>query len=62
MGRTYREAPEIDGIVRFVETGVDSPFARPGAIVSATVCGIAGPDLEATADPPIATRASEAIA
>jgi len=54
VGRTYREAPEIDGIVRFVDAGADTPYARPGAIVAATVCGIAGPDLEATADRSVA--------
>ena len=48
VGRTHREAPEIDGIVRLVGSDVDdSMFARPGAIVTATVTGIAGPDLEA---------------
>jgi ribosomal protein S12 methylthiotransferase len=47
-GRTHREAPEIDGIVRLVGSDADDPlFARPGAIVTATVTGIAGPDLEA---------------
>ena len=46
VGRTYREAPEIDGVVRLVDAGPDA-FARPGAIVDATVCGVAGPDLEA---------------
>jgi ribosomal protein S12 methylthiotransferase len=48
IGRTYREAPEIDGVVRLVE-GETPLFARPGAIVTATVCGVAGPDLDATA-------------
>ncbi len=43
FGRTYREAPEIDGIVRLV----GDVFARPGALVTATVCGVEGPDLEA---------------
>ncbi len=43
FGRTYREAPEIDGVVRLV----GDVFARPGARVSATVCGVEGPDLEA---------------
>jgi ribosomal protein S12 methylthiotransferase len=43
IGRTYREAPEIDGVVRLV----GDVFARPGALVSATVCGVEGPDLEA---------------
>ena len=47
VGRTYREAPEIDGVVRLVSTAGDGYFARPGAIVTAKVCGVAGPDLEA---------------
>ncbi len=47
VGRTYREAPEIDGVVRLVSTAGDGYFARPGAIVTARVCGVAGPDLEA---------------
>ena len=46
LGRTYREAPEIDGVVRLVGND-DALYARPGAIVTATVTGIAGPDLEA---------------
>jgi ribosomal protein S12 methylthiotransferase len=48
VGRTYREAPEIDGIVRIV----GDVFARPGAIVRATVSGMEGPDLEAKACTP----------
>jgi hypothetical protein len=48
VGRTFREAPEIDGIVRLVGSDGDAAlFARPGAIVTAAVTGIAGPDLEA---------------
>jgi ribosomal protein S12 methylthiotransferase len=47
VGRTYREAPEIDGVVRLTSSGTDAFFARPGAIVGATVQGVAGPDLEA---------------
>ncbi|MGO9873935.1 MAG: 30S ribosomal protein S12 methylthiotransferase RimO [Acidimicrobiia bacterium] len=55
VGRTYREAPEIDGVVRLV--GAETPiFARPGAIVTAIVRGIAGPDLDATADACVAPR------
>jgi ribosomal protein S12 methylthiotransferase len=42
VGRTHREAPEIDGVVRVV--GAD---ARPGAIVSVEVTGALGPDLVA---------------
>ncbi len=45
VGRTHREAPEIDGVVRLVGGG--DMFARPGAIVRATVCGVEGPDLDA---------------
>ena len=49
VGRTYREAPEIDGIVRLGGPGGGAPaFARPGAIVHATVTDTAGPDLDAT--------------
>jgi ribosomal protein S12 methylthiotransferase len=47
VGRTFREAPEIDGVVRIV----GDVFARPGALVRATVCGVEGPDLEAKALP-----------
>jgi ribosomal protein S12 methylthiotransferase len=44
VGRTHREAPEIDGVVRV--TGVE---AAPGAFVRAVVTGVSGPDLEARA-------------
>jgi ribosomal protein S12 methylthiotransferase len=44
VGRTYREAPEIDGIVRIV--GADG---RPGATVQVRVTDAIGPDLEACA-------------
>ena len=44
VGRTYREAPEIDGVIRLAGPDV---FARPGAVVRATVCGVEGPDLDA---------------
>ena len=43
VGRTYREAPEIDGIVRVVGAA-----GRPGAAVRAQVTAANGPDLEAT--------------
>ncbi|MDQ1468424.1 MAG: ribosomal protein methylthiotransferase [Actinomycetota bacterium] len=43
VGRTYREAPEIDGVVRLGA----GEWARPGAIVRAVVTGSEGPDLEA---------------
>jgi ribosomal protein S12 methylthiotransferase len=45
VGRTYREAPEIDGVVRLICSG--DMYARPGAMVRATVSGAEGPDLEA---------------
>lgn len=45
VGRTHREAPEIDGVVHV--TG--DAFARPGALVTATVTEAEGPDLRATA-------------
>ena len=40
VGRTYREAPEIDGVVR-----LDGDCARPGAIVRAHVTDAVGTDL-----------------
>jgi ribosomal protein S12 methylthiotransferase len=46
VGRTYREAPEIDGVVRLVGADADV-FARAGAVVRATVSGAEGPDLDA---------------
>jgi ribosomal protein S12 methylthiotransferase len=53
VGRSHREAPEIDGIVRV--TG--ETFARPGAMVRARVTDAEGPDLIArAATPAIATR------
>jgi tRNA A37 methylthiotransferase MiaB len=45
VGRSYREAPEIDGIIRL--DGDGDVFARPGALVTATVSGVEGPDLDA---------------
>jgi ribosomal protein S12 methylthiotransferase len=39
IGRTHREAPEIDGVVRLTGS------ARPGALVRARVTGAFGPDL-----------------
>jgi len=41
IGRTYREAPEIDGIVRV------PGHLEPGSFCSLTVSGAVGPDLEA---------------
>jgi ribosomal protein S12 methylthiotransferase len=46
VGRTHREAPEIDGVVR-----VDADWARPGALVRAHVTEAIGPDLVAKAAP-----------
>jgi len=42
VGRTHREAPEIDGVVR-----IAGAEGRPGAIVTAEVTGAVGPDLDA---------------
>ncbi|HEX5095382.1 MAG TPA: 30S ribosomal protein S12 methylthiotransferase RimO [Acidimicrobiia bacterium] len=44
VGRTHREAPEIDGIVRIM--GAEG---RPGALVKVRVTDVEGPDLEAVA-------------
>jgi ribosomal protein S12 methylthiotransferase len=44
VGRTHREAPEIDGVVR-----LHADWARPGALVRAHVTDALGPDLEAKA-------------
>jgi ribosomal protein S12 methylthiotransferase len=52
VGRTHREAPEIDGIVQV--TG--DTFARPGALVSAVVTAAEGPDLVAHATAAIVAR------
>jgi ribosomal protein S12 methylthiotransferase len=41
VGRSYREAPEIDGMIT-LDTG------RPGDLVDARITGAFGPDLEAT--------------
>jgi len=43
MGRTHREAPEIDGLVRLV-----GAHARPGALIRAQAFAAEGPDLLAT--------------
>jgi ribosomal protein S12 methylthiotransferase len=42
VGRTHREAPEIDGVVH-----LDAGWARPGAVVRAHVTEAVGPDLVA---------------
>jgi ribosomal protein S12 methylthiotransferase len=47
VGRTHREAPEIDGVVR-LEARRRQPVA-PGTLVVAEVVGAAGPDLSARA-------------
>ena len=41
IGRSHREAPEIDGIVNV------PPTAPVGSFVTLTVTGATGPDLEA---------------
>jgi ribosomal protein S12 methylthiotransferase len=45
VGRTHREAPEIDGVVH-----LEADWARPGAIVSAHVTDAIGVDLVAKAE------------
>ncbi len=47
VGRTHREAPEIDGVVRVESAGGGALHARPGAIVRAHVTDAVGPDLVA---------------
>jgi ribosomal protein S12 methylthiotransferase len=44
-GRTHREAPEIDGVVRLH----GAAHARPGSLVTARVVDVEGPDLDARA-------------
>ncbi|MBP8179416.1 MAG: 30S ribosomal protein S12 methylthiotransferase RimO [Acidimicrobiia bacterium] len=46
VGRTFREAPEIDGIVTITSGEVDAMV--PGTFVEAIVDGVEGPDLTAT--------------
>jgi ribosomal protein S12 methylthiotransferase len=46
IGRTYREAPEIDGVVH-----LDADWARPGALVRAHVTDAFGTDLVAKGSP-----------
>ena len=41
IGRTHREAPEIDGVARFTVPGA----LTPGTIVTAEVVSAVGPDL-----------------
>jgi len=43
-GRTHREAPEIDGVVRLTGAGAEAPV---GTIVAAEVVSSLGPDLVA---------------
>ena len=51
VGRTHREAPEIDGVVHLEAAG--EAFARPGAIVRAHVTEAIGPDLVAKVGPQV---------
>ena len=53
VGRTHREAPEIDGVVR-----VSSCGARPGSIVESRVVGVDGVDLQAEPVAVVTERAS----
>jgi len=46
VGRTHREAPEIDGVVR-LDVNAGAPPLPPGALVEAEVVAAAGPDLVA---------------
>jgi ribosomal protein S12 methylthiotransferase len=47
IGRTHREAPEIDGVVSVEAGASERLFARPGALVRAHVTEAQGPDLVA---------------
>ncbi len=47
VGRSFREAPEIDGVVRISSAGL----VRAGEIVTAEVRDVEGPDVEAIAIP-----------
>src|SRR5262249_46284374 len=48
VGRTHREAPEIDGVVHVELDG--APVPSPGATVHARATGALGPDLYALAE------------
>lgn len=43
VGRTHREAPEIDGVVELTDAG----GLVPGMLIDAVVTGVTGPDVEA---------------
>jgi len=47
VGRTHREAPEIDGVVRVEAAAGGALHARPGAVVRVHVTDAVGPDLVA---------------
>lgn len=52
VGRTHREAPEIDGVVLISgEPAAIGELARPGNVVRATVRAAIGPDIEAVIGP-----------
>jgi ribosomal protein S12 methylthiotransferase len=57
VGRTHREAPEIDGVVR-----LHADWARPGALVHAHVTEAIGPDLVAKEAVAKEALANEAVA
>jgi ribosomal protein S12 methylthiotransferase len=50
VGRTHREAPEIDGVV-FVDVPSGDMLPAPGAVVTGRTTGALGPDLFAEAVP-----------
>lgn len=59
VGRTYSDAPEIDGIV-YIE---EAPDARPGDLLPVEVTGTSEHDLYARpADSPVEVRAPDALA
>jgi ribosomal protein S12 methylthiotransferase len=49
VGRTHREAPEIDGVVRLETGAAAGARPAPGSVVTADVIGAVGPDLVAVA-------------
>jgi tRNA A37 methylthiotransferase MiaB len=57
VGRSHREAPEIDGVVRIVRDAESEPYVvRPGALVMVEVVDVEGPDLDA-----VPVRAARAV-
>jgi ribosomal protein S12 methylthiotransferase len=60
VGRTWREAPEIDGVVRLSDES--GAWARAGARVRALVTDTEGPDLDALPLPHAPSRALAEVA